>query len=42
MNRDMNIINLACEVVLFYKVNCRLTVFVDGSWIIGELESNVL
>ena len=36
MNRDINMINLACEVVLFYNVNYRFNVFVDGNWSIGD------
>ena len=34
--------NSAYEVVSFYNVNCRLTVFVDGSWDIGDLEAKFL
>ena len=42
MNRDINILNLDCEVVCFHNANCRLTVPVDGSRSIGDLEVKVL
>ena len=38
LNREINMINLACEVVFFYNVNYRFNVFVDGTWRIGDSE----
>ena len=42
INRYRNMLNLACDAVLFYNVYCRLTFLVDGSWSIRDLESRVL
>ena len=39
MNRDRNMLKPDCEVVFFCNVNFRLTVLVDGSWIIRYSEA---
>ena len=42
IDRDINMINPACEMVFFHNVNCILNVLVDGIWSIRDLESKVL
>ena len=42
MNRDINMLEIFCEVVGFYNVNSRLNVLVDGSRIIRDLKAKVL
>ena len=32
----------ACDMVYYYNINCRLTVVIDGSMSIRDLESKVL
>ena len=41
MNRYNNMLNLSYESVWFYNDNFRLTVLVDGSWSIRDLEANI-
>ena len=42
MHRRRNILNRDCDMFFCYNVNCRLTVLIDGSWSIGDLENKVL
>ena len=39
---ESNMLKPACEVVCFYDINFRLTVLINVSWSIRELESKVL
>ena len=42
MNRYINMFKYACDMVYYYNINCRLTVVIDGSMSIRDLESKVL
>ena len=41
INRYSNVFNSIFEVMCLYNINCRLTVLIDGSWIIVDFESKV-
>ena len=39
INREIDMFDTDCDVVLFYNVNSRLTVFIYGSKKIGDLKA---
>ena len=38
LNRDINVLNSDCDMVLLYNINCRLSILIDKSWSTGDVE----